>query len=537
MWNDLIRRGVDDESKGLGLAIFSPKLPDYEIDVKRVMSEIRGMKKISARESGLRRLYHECFGQEPDRFIILRADGSNREIFRLEGPDNAIGVFGPDRSENRAFIGYARSLAKAGLPVPEIYGVSGDESIYLQEDLGSTTLFELLGSSREESRERMPEGAAEIYRKVIALLPRLQIDGGNAVDFGLAIPRPLFDRRCIMWDLHYFKYLFLMLVDVPFDENRLEDDLERLADAILEEEPVHFMARDFQSRNIMVRSDADGNRSPWFIDFQGGRRGPLGYDVASLLYDAKADLPRSFRTELLESYIAEASESIELDPTLFRHRFPLFILVRALQAMGAYGYRGLYQGKEHFVASIPFAVRNVRRLLSDDFPIALPELSAVFERVAEVYGEEVAAPTGWQESDGRLAVTIRSFGFPRGSYPVDTGGHGGGHVFDCRVLENPGRLAEFREQSGLDTGVVAFLEARDEVQRFYELARSITTASVERYLERGFDSLSIGFGCTGGQHRSVYMAERLGAELEVRYGERLLVEVEHRERYAWDPNA
>ncbi len=502
------------------------------------VSEIKGDLVSMAKESDLRVLYQNCFGREVDRFDLLRADGSNREIYRLVGEPNAIGVYGPDRAENRAFIGYARSLRETGLPIPEIYGVSEDESLYLQEDLGSTTLFDLLGSARKESSELMPEVAADVYRKVSTLLPRVQVDGGKVLDFTMAIPRPVFDRRCIMWDLHYFKYLFLKLAEVEFDENRLEDDLERLADAILEEEAVHFMARDFQSRNIMVRSDEEGELSPWLIDFQGGRRGPLGYDVASLLYDAKADLPPSFRSELLERYISAAMTLTRLDPDRFRHRFPLFVLVRALQAMGAYGYRGLFQGKEHFVASIPFAVRNVRALLSQNFPIELPELTVVFERLTPLFEDERRQPSEvLEQSDTTLTLSIRSFGYPKGGYPADTGGHGGGHVFDCRFLDNPGRDAEFRDQSGLDTGVIEFLEGREEVHTFYEHARSIVSASIERYLERGFDSLSVGFGCTGGQHRSVYMAERLAGDLIKFYRDRLVIDVDHRERSDWDRSA
>ena len=496
------------------------------------MSQVVEKVDVADQERDLRALYRTRFGTEATRFTVLRADGSNREIFRLEGEVRAIGVVGPERAENRAFVSYARSLREAGLPVPEIYAVADDLGCYLQEDLGSQTLYGLLESTRGVDSESVPGPPRLVYRRTVQLLPRLQVAGGRSIDFSLGYPRAAFDRRSVMWDLHYFKYLFLKLAEVPFDEDRLENELEQLADAILQEEQIHFMARDFQSRNIMVRPDESGELAPWFIDFQGGRRGPLGYDLASLLYDAKADLPPSFREEMLQEYLDALGEEITVDRDRFVRRFPLFILVRALQAMGAYGYRGLYQGKEHFVASIPFAVRNVRRILSRDFPLRLPEIEGAFDRLAERYPEGTAREP-WRETTGTLGVEIRSFGFPRGSYPVDSAGHGGGHIFDCRVLDNPGRLAEFRERSGRDRGVIEFLEARQEVHDFYRHAFSLARRSVERYLARGFDSLSIGFGCTGGQHRSVYMAERLAEDLRAKYGARLRVTLEHRERENW----
>lgn len=490
----------------------------------------------------LKHLYTTHFSGEVTRVVTLRADGSNREIYRLrsEGGPEVIGVHGPDRRENRAFVRFARELADAGIPVPEVYAVDEENRVYLQEDLGDTTLFRHLTGERELTGEPIPTASAELYREVVRLLPQIQIVGGRRIDYSLSIPRPTFDRRAIMWDLHYFKYLFLRLVDAPFDEDMLQDDLERLAAAAIEEPPEHFMYRDFQSRNIMIRTPSE---SPWFIDFQGGRRGPLQYDLASLLYDAKADLPEEFRSELLDLYVAEASDLIDLDGDSFRSSFPIFTLLRALQAMGAYGYRGLYQGKEHFIASIPFAVANVTRLIEQNIPVELPELASIFEWLCNLYRPGVDPLDGTEspleESIGEirespvLNVLISSFGFPRGGYPEDRGGHGGGFVFDCRLLDNPGREEEYRRLSGLDPEVVRYLEERPEVDRFFDNVWSTVGPAVDRYLARGFDSLSVSFGCTGGQHRSVYMAERLAGLLRKRYGTQISIDLHHREEEAW----
>lgn len=488
-------------------------------------------------QESLIKLYAETFGSEPTEFHVLRADGSNRELYRLVGSDGTgiIGVHGPDAAENRAFLRYSRDLRGAGLPVPEIFAQNMERHIYLEEDLGDLTLYGALCAAREAAGPDagFPESMMEPYRKVVRMLPRFQVEGGKALDFSVAYPRAEFDRRSILWDLHYFKYLFLKLTGVSFEEEHLEDDFERLTDRLLTADIEHFLYRDFQSRNIMLRGDSPATAEPWFIDYQGGRRGALQYDVASLLYDAKADLPESVRSELLGEYLTALGELIAFDREEFVRLFPAFALVRALQALGAYGYRGLYERKEHFISSIPYGIRNVLRLLDEELGIDLPELTEVFEDLHEQFADddqfpapahsarqveaETAVPAngtdGAAEESG-LTVHITSFSYKRGGYPTDDSEHGGGFIFDCRSLFNPGRYPEYADLTGCDRAVIDVLEQDDSVEGFWENVRSVLDAAIGTYVRRGFDYLSVGFGCTGGQHRSVYFAERLAAHLK-----------------------
>jgi hypothetical protein len=316
----------------------------------------------------------------------------------------------------------------------------------------------------------------------------------------------------MMWDLHYFKYLFLKLIDVPFDEEYLEDDFERLADFLLEAPIEHFLYRDFQSRNVMIRPGPDGTGEPWFIDYQGGRRGALQYDLASILYDAKADLPDEARERLLERYLDRLARFITIDRGEFLRVFPAFRLIRSLQALGAYGYRGLYEGKQHFVESIPFGVKNARTLLNSDLPVDLPELGEVFERLGSRAPSGTTQLSGASAGNQPLVVRVVSFSYKTGGYPADESEHGGGFVFDCRHLQNPGRLPEFVDLTGRDTEVASFLEGREDVELLFQDASRIVERAVQTYRERGFSYLSVAFGCTGGQHRSVYMAERLARQ-------------------------
>lgn len=459
-------------------------------------------------------LFLDRFGERPSHVTNLRADGSNRRLWRLHGSGgfSVVGVFGPDRDENQAFVSFSRSLRSIALPTPEIYAVEVERGIYLEEDLGDTTLFDLIS--------RDPSSAIPIYRKVVQLLPRFQVEGGACIDFSVAYPCEAFDRGSMMWDLNYFKYHFLKLAHIPFNERRLERDFEHLCDALLRHDRSHFLYRDFQSRNIMIR---DGE--PWFIDYQGGRRGALPYDLASLLYDAKANLAPSLRAELFELYLSALSPYAGIDLSAIRSGFPLFVLIRILQAMGAYGYRGFFERKRHFLASIPFAVRNIEGLLAAGLPIEIPELQSVLSAIAK---REWNEPRSVGEG---LAVTIRSFSYRKG-YPKEAGDHGGGFVFDCRQLDNPGRLEQFKVLTGLDRDVIAFLEGDSRVERFFEGVAMLVEGAVANYLDRGFSSLTVSFGCTGGQHRSVYFAERLSRFLRDQF-DRITTVVEHCESDAW----
>jgi aminoglycoside/choline kinase family phosphotransferase len=469
------------------------------------------------------RLFEQRFGVAPASVLEVGADGSNRSYYRLVGPamETAVGAYGPDADENRAFIAYTQTFYGAGLPVPELYGYDESAGVWLLQDLGDTTLYDALSLARQREGEEFPESMVGIYRRVLEELPRFQVEGGRRVDFTMAYPRSAFDKQSIRWDLNYFKYHFLKLAHIPFNEQRLEQDFGTLTWFLLQAETDHFLYRDFQSRNIMLLEGA-----PVFIDYQGGRKGALQYDVASLLYDAKAAVPDAVRERLLEHYLDALSAHTAVDRDRFLEHYRGYVIVRVLQALGAYGYRGFYERKPRFLQSVPFAARNLASILKRGLPLELPELEVVLQRIVDRYADE----RDEGEAPG-LTVRITSFSFKRG-YPADDGGHGGGFVFDCRGLPNPGRQMEFSDQSGLDLPVVSFLDAREEAQRFWRHVRHMVEAQVEEYLRRGFNSLAVSFGCTGGQHRSVYLSERLARHLEEVFPQ-VNVRVDHRERGHW----
>jgi aminoglycoside/choline kinase family phosphotransferase len=470
-------------------------------------------------------LFQGHFGKPPATVLPLEGDGSTRKMFRLVGDsyETAIGVFGPDHEENRAFLAYSRAFRGVGLPVPEIYEVDEAAGIYLEEDLGDTTLFDALTSARKRDGGDFPQSMLPVYRRVVEDLPRFQVEGGRVVDYSVAYPWAAFDRQSILWDLNYFKYHFLKLAQVPFNEARLERDFKRFANFLLKADRRHFLYRDFQSRNVMLR---DGE--PWFIDYQGGRKGALQYDIASLLYDAKAALPDDVRETLLSHYLDALERFIPVDRARFREFYRGYVLVRIMQAMGAYGYRGFFERKIRFLQSVPPAIENIEKLLSaGDLPVDVPELRAVFERIC---ASQTLRQTSPRPRPG-LTVLIGSFSYKHG-YPQDTGGHGGGFVFDTRALHNPGRYSEYSELCGLHEPVVGFLESVPEVEQYWEHVRALIDSQVETYLTRGFTSLTVNFGCTGGQHRSVYLAERLARHLAEKFPA-ANVEVSHRERSRW----
>jgi aminoglycoside/choline kinase family phosphotransferase len=477
----------------------------------------------------LRRLFEQTYGAPPAAVLPLEADGSSRTMYRLVGGEyeTVIGVFGPDAEENRAFLSYSRAFRGAGLRVPEIYAADEEAGVYLEEDLGDTTLFDALSTARHLEGGDFPASMLPVYRRVVEELPRFQVEAGRVVDYSVAYPRAAFDKQSILWDLNYFKYHFLKLAHIPFNEARLEQDFRRLTAFLLRADTRHFLYRDFQSRNVMLR---DGE--PWFIDYQGGRRGALQYDIASLLYDAKAAIPEGVREELLEHYLDSLERHVEVDRALFREHFRGYVLVRIMQAMGAYGYRGFFERKPRFLQSVPYAIDNIERLLETGLlPISLPELEAVFERLCN--SATLRRPPV-QPLPG-LTVSIGSFSYKHG-YPEDTAGHGGGFVFDCRALHNPGRYAEYTDLCGCDVPVIDFLERVPEVEDFWAHVTALVDSQVETYLKRGFTSLSVYFGCTGGQHRSVYFAERLARYLDEHYAE-INVQVTHREQHRWPASA
>ncbi len=469
-------------------------------------------------EESLRNLFEGCFGEKVESVLSLKGDGSSRRLFRLKGGSvSAIGAIGPDPQENRAFLEFSRHFRSCGLPVPLIHAENGEKGIYLAEDLGDTTLFEFLSARR--TGDSFPPEVVEAYLRTIRMLPRFQVQAGKTLDYRYCYPRADFDRQSMSWDLNYFKYYFLRLAQIPFDEQALEDDFQQFVGFLLEAAHDWFLYRDFQSRNVML---IDGE--PWFIDYQGGRRGALQYDVASILYDAKADIPFRVRDLLLDEYLLALAGYIPLQRADFMRHYHGFVLIRILQALGSYGLRGFYERKQHFLLSIPFAIRNLEHLLGiAELPIRLPTLTKVLQYI-------VGSSYLRQFGNVRLGLTVRvrSFSY-RSGMPEDETGHGGGFIFDCRALPNPGRYERFSMLTGRDPEVMNFLEKAPEVQIFLEHVIALVEQTVENYKSRNFTNLMVSFGCTGGQHRSVYCAEVLTRRL---LAKGLPVELSHLEQEA-----
>ncbi len=469
-------------------------------------------------EVRLAELHEACFGERPDEVRPLRAHGSDRRIHRLFASGRArIGVVNDDVAENRAFLSFSAHFRREGLPVPEIHAVSADGRAYLEEDLGDQTLFDLLGAGRAAGSDAVSPEAAAVYEKAVRWLPHFQLRAGRGIDESVCHPRAHFDRRSMLWDLNYFKYHFLKLAQIPFREQALESDFEALIDFLLEAPADGFLYRDFQSRNVMVR---DGE--PWFIDYQGGRRGAVHYDLASMLVDAKANLPFDFRERMIDVYLDALAPLRAVDRESFLRHYDGFTLIRILQAMGAYGFRGFYERKTHFLQSVPYAIRNLEALLGHArLPVRLPELFEVLQRLVRSTRLREIAVVALP-----LTVEIESFSYKRG-LPADASGHGGGFVFDCRALPNPGREARLAALAGDDAPVAGWLERQDEVHGFLTRVRDLIGQVAEAYGRRNFTHLSVAFGCTGGQHRSVYCATQLARHLRQRPG--VQVELRHRD--------
>ena len=524
----------------------------------------------------LESLFEQYTGAAPVASVALTGSASHRRYYRLTGADGRtlIGVEGTDADENRAFLTIDRHFAAQGIHVPKVVAVDG--LCYLQEDLGSTVLYDALAAGRN-SGQYSPEEIT-LLRKTLAALPKIQVEGARGLDFSVCYPQPSFDGRMVDFDLNYFKYDFLKLVGVEFNEVFLQDDFDRLKADLLAEPSDTFLYRDFNARNVML---VDGE--PYFIDFQGGRRGPVYYDVASFLWQARARYPEALREELLQVYLDALRAYGPVDETHFRERLRLFILFRMLQVLGCYGYRGLWEGNKSFSDSIPPALEIVRNLLpikeypylnevlsqlcAVDFstPPAAPlemterDFSAPLEmtRGMSIRPNEASlsfrpneaslsfrpdeAPLSFRPSEAPLSfrpseasgeispltITVYSFSFKKG-IPEDRSGNGGGYVFDCRSVHNPGKYERFKQLTGLDAPVIEFLEEDGEILSFLDHVYSLVDAHVERFLERGFTHLQVSFGCTGGQHRSAYSAQHLAEHLVARYP--VKVHLIHRER-------
>ena len=461
----------------------------------------------------LQKLYQQYTGVPAEEIIEMPASGSNRRYFRLTGVQSLIGVYGTSVEENEAFLYMAEHFKRKNLPVPQVRCVSEDKLFYLQEDLGDTLLFHAIEKGRITNS--FSEEEKELLRKTIRLLPAIQFAGAEGFDFNHCYPQPEFNQRSILWDLNYFKYCFLKAVGLEFQENRLEDDFQKMSEILLSSSSSTFMYRDFQSRNVMIK---DGE--PWFIDFQGGRKGPYFYDIASFLWQAKAKYPDSLRDELLDEYITALSKYKSVDRIRFFSQLRHFVLFRTLQVLGAYGFRGYFEKKPHYIQRVPFAIENLRQLLREDYP-EYPYLCTVLRELCELkqFKDDL--------QKRQLTVKVMSFAYKKG-IPNDPTGNGGGFVFDCRAVNNPGKYERYKPFTGLDEPIIKFLEDDGEIFPFLENAYALVDASVKRYMERGFSNLMVCFGCTGGQHRSVYSAQHMAEHLNKKFG--VKVELIHREQ-------
>jgi len=462
----------------------------------------------------LKQLFEQHFHAPPTSVQPLQGElgGSGRKIIRLANDKStAIGILYGVREENAAFLAFSKHFHRHGLPVPEIYAEDLDHGAYLEEDLGDTTLFEFLSQNR--SGENIAPAVVDAYRQVVAVLPRFQVEAAGDLDYSVCYPISSFDRQSIAWDLNYFKYYFLRLAGIPFSEQALENDFACLTDFLLTAPRDYFLYRDFQSRNILLR---DGQ--PFFVDYQGGRKGALQYDLASLLFDAKADLPPSLREQLFYDYLRALANFIPVDREAFLRYFYPYVYVRIMQALGAYGYRGFFERRAHFLQSVPYALKNVRWLLHNvTLPIELPTLLTAFRSM--LASEKLQGLASEAEN---LIVRIFSFSFHQG-LPKDETGNGGGFIFDGRSLPNPGREERFKPLTGKDTPVIEYLQQQDSVHQFLASVFSLIDSSVSEYQRRGFKNLMVGFGCTGGQHRSVYLAEQLAKRLRGKNGIEVVV--------------
>ena len=464
-------------------------------------------------EDILRPLFESYTGQQLSEATEFPSSGSHRRYFRLRGGNiSLIGVIGTCQEENRAFISFSKHFRDKGIRVPAVLAQSQDGYSYLQEDLGDKILFDLVAGGRESGIYSPYE--IDLLRSAIEQLPRLQFLGAEGLDWHTCYPKEAFDERAIDFDLNYFKYCFLKATGLEFNEVLLQDDFERLRVDLLLDDESTFMHRDFQARNIMIR---DGE--PWIIDFQGGHRGPIYYDVASFIWQARSRFPEDLKQELIRTYLRALRNYKEVDEEHFRKRLRLFVLFRTMQVLGAYGFRGYFEKKPHFLASVPYALGNLRNLLQTPFS-DYPYLNSLLDKLTRMpQFNEV-------QEDKRLEVHIYSFAYKKG-IPADTTGNGGGYVFDCRSVNNPGKYEHYRRFNGTDAEVIKFLEDDGEVTVFLDSVYKLVDAHVRRFVERKFTHLQVCFGCTGGQHRSVYCAEHLARHLADKYNVKVLVT--HRE--------
>jgi aminoglycoside/choline kinase family phosphotransferase len=472
----------------------------------------------------IQRLF-SSFSNDPVTSIDkLPQAGSDRHYFRIHTVErNYIATYGSNTKENETFIYFSEQFAKQQLATPHVYQVSDDKCCYIQEDFGSLCLLDKL-----EDQGFTPV-VYELYQQSLSRLALLQVKAHEVIDYNKCLTNAVFGRQAIMADLLYFKYYFLDALGKPYDKQKLIDDFEALSNYLSHTEYKYFMFRDFQSRNIMVSKDNDVH----FIDYQGGMNGAPQYDVASLLWQAKANLPDDWKRYLLNDYM-DAFEKVtekSMDRDLFQNQYNGYVLIRLLQVLGAYGFRGLFERKAHFLTSIPLALHNLKSFTGNQsIAIAVPEFKKVLNYcISDEIIERFTPVQATEETP--LVVTINSFSFIKTGYPKDETVNGGGFVFDMRGILNPGRFNEYKHLSGLDKPVKDFLEQQTKMPEFLNSVYSIVDISMEDYIKRGFESLMINFGCTGGQHRSVYAAEAVARHLKNKF--KVKIQLNHNNKENW----
>ena len=466
----------------------------------------------------LTKLFESHFLESIIQINPLPQSGSNRKYFRLSSENyTAIGAYNTNVKENEAFFSFTNTFLELQFNVPTIYGIDEDRQHYVVRDLGDETLYDSINRYFKSENQEFPRCC---IKNSIENLIDFQIEGAKHIDFSKCHPRDKFDRRSIQWDLNYFKYNFLKLVDIPFDEELLENDFQTIIEEIEATPADYFMFRDFQSRNILLFEN-----NTWFIDYQGGRKGPLQYDLASILYSPKTHLNIIEREILLQHYIKKLKERIDVDDASFIRQYYVIVLARILQALGAYGYRGLFEKKNTFIQSIPIALKNLNFIFTKKLELEVPEIKKISDAlISSKWAVRYRTP------ENKLTIRITSFSYKNG-IPSDPSENGGGFAFDCRGLPNPGRLTEYKKQSGLDQPVIKYLEQFPEVEEFQQSAQKMMAITIDEYLRRGFTHLCINFGCTGGQHRSVYNAEKMYQWIQNNYPANLVIT--HTEQSRW----
>ncbi len=515
-------------------------------------------------------LYKRTFNTSPLKIIPLNGAGSNRRYFRIlpldETDNTVIGVIGTSEEENMAFCNLSRCFEKQGINVPHVFAVDDDNMRYIQQDLGNISLYDLLADGRNSKSYNQHH--LKLIADVITDLPHIQMLMAHQDVYAHCYPLQRMDKNSVMFDLNYFKYCFLKLSGIEFNEFKLQDNFDSLADDILKVNTYGFQYRDFQARNVMMFEE-----KPFYIDFQGGRCGPVHYDLVSFLWQASSDFPDNLRMRMVDVYLDALEKFVKVDRAQFKNELNLFVLFRTLQVLGAYGFRGLWERKKHFIDSIPLALKNLKQCIDNHVADKYPNLKLIASQLIEHYNNTKADSDSnsdiagveifssmeiphhnsssdthdskdsgnmsfvhsliqndssyCKQSDKPLVVRVYSFSYKKG-IPVDESGNGGGYVFDCRSTHNPGRYEQYKKITGLDLPVIQFLEEDGEILRFLDSVYKLADFHVQRFIDRGFTNLMFAFGCTGGQHRSVYSAQHLAEHINHKFN--VEVHVFHREQ-------